>query len=136
MKEITKLMITEFAMKDMDWMGYKLQKGDMFTYHHTRVFRRDGGIEDRKNGSILCGNTSHPYLHLIEYQDPESFGYLTNILIQINNQGFMPTIPQLLAIDSILLGFEDRFSDLRGKKGKLLIKKEYKERTQVDLRKR
>lgn len=134
MNGITKLMISEYAMKDMDWMGYTLKKGDIFTYHHTRELKKDGGLVTRKNGSILCGNTSHPYLHLIQCKDEEKYNYITAVLMQINNQGFMPIKSQLLAIDSILLEFEREFGEVKNSKGKLLIKDDYRERTQIILR--
>ena len=54
--------------------------------------------------------------------------------MQINNQGFMPTKSQLLAIDSILLEFEEEFGEVKNSKGKILIKDEYRERTQIILR--
>lgn len=135
MKGITKLIINEYAMTNMDWMGYTLKKGDIFTYHHTIVLKKDGGLETRDNGSILCGNTSHPYLHLIQCKDKERYDYITAVLIQINQQGYMPTKSQLLAIDEILLDFENKFDGLKNSKGKLLIKDNYKERTQISLRK-
>lgn len=134
MNLVTKLMISEYAMTDMDWMGYTLKKGDIFTYHHTREQKKDGGLITRGNGSILCGSTSHPYLHLIQCKDEEKYNYITAVLMQINNQGFMPTKSQLLAIDSILLEFEEEFGEVKNSKGKILIKDEYRERNQIILR--
>ena len=46
MKEITKSMIKEFKLRELefDFMGYKLQKGDIYTFHHLIVPNRSGGI--------------------------------------------------------------------------------------------
>lgn len=125
MKEITKLMVREWNMKDRDWLGYKLQRGDMFTYHHNLIARRHKGTETIKNGAILCGKTSHPYLHIIESRDYDMFIYLTIILAKINEQGCMPNKQQLLAIDSVLRMFEREHDRDRTSKGKILIKEEY-----------
>lgn len=134
MKGITNLIITEFAMKDMDWMGYKLQKGDQFTYHHNLLLKSEGGLYTRENAAILAGKTSHPYVHLIQYKNIECYMYLRTLLAQINEQGHMPTYQQLMAIDGVLLHFENEHSWDKNSKGKLLIKKEYKERIQCKMR--
>ena len=125
MKAITNLMIYEWDMKDRDWLGYRLQKGDIFTYHHNLLAKRDGGEETIKNGAILCEKTAHPYLHIIEGRDYELFLYLTNLLAKVNEQGFMPTKQQLLAIDAVLRQFEREHQEDRTRKGKLLIKQEF-----------
>ena len=98
------------------------RSGTVIVPYHTIVLKKDGGLETRDNGSILCGNTSHPYLHLIQCKDKERYDYITAVLIQINQQGYMPTKSQLLAIDEILLDFENKFDGLKNSKGKLLIK--------------
>lgn len=125
MKAITRLMIYHWNMKDRDWLGYRLQKGDIFTYHHNLIAKRDGGKETIKNGAILCGRTSHPYLHIIESKDYDIFTYLTIMLAKINEQGYLPNKQQLLAIDSVLKLFEKEHEYDRTSKGKILIKEEF-----------
>ena len=127
MKEITKIMINMWKMENVDWLGYELQKGDYFSYHHIKK-REFGGKEIINNGAILCSNSSHQYIHLIENKDYEMYLYLTNILMNINNQREMPNKYQLLAIDNILKQFEKEHENDRSKKGKILIKEEYKRR--------
>lgn len=126
MKPIVKFMIHQWNMKDMDWLGYKLQKGNIYTYHHI-IKEEHGGKQTINNGAILT-EVSHPYLHIIEYKDYELYTYLTNLLICINNQRYMPTKQQLLAINSILESFEREHCSDRTQKGKLLIKEEYTKR--------
>ncbi len=125
---IRQLMINEWKMVDTDWMGYKLQRGEIFTYHHLIVPKRFGGQETIDNGAILCGKTAHPYLHVIEAKDYDMFQYITNLLININNQREMPSRQQLLAIDAILRQFEREHCGETTRKGKQLIKTEYVER--------
>lgn len=129
MKEVTKLMINEFKIKELgyDFMGYQLQRGDIYTFHHLIVPNRNGGPYARWNGAILCGKTAHPYLHLIENKDYDIFCYLTSEMIDINTQGYISTY-NLRNIDNLLCQFEREHSGDRSKKGKLLIKEEYTRR--------
>lgn len=129
MKEVTRLMINEFQINKLgyDFMGYKLQKGDIYTFHHLIVPNRQGGPYARWNGAILCGKTAHPYLHAIESKDYDMFCYLTSEMIDINTQGYISTY-NLRNIDSLLCQFEREHSGDRTSKGKLLIKEEYTKR--------
>ena len=126
MKEISKLMIREFKIKQLgyDFMGYKLQKGDIYTAHHLIVPARQGGKLTRQNTDILCGQTSHPYLHLIECKDYDIFCYITSEMIDMNILGRLD-IENLRHIDEVLRQFEKEHYDDRGKKGKRLVKEEY-----------
>lgn len=129
MKEITNLMIREFKIKQLgyDFMGYKLQKGDIYTAHHLIIPARQGGKLTRQNTVILCGETSHPYLHLIECKDYKTFCYITSEMIDMNIKGWLD-IENLKNINEILNEFEKKHFDDRGKKGKRLIKEEYLKR--------
>ena len=113
-------------MEDTDWLGYKLQKKDYFSFHHIKP-KRDGGKARIDNGAILT-SISHPYIHLIESKDIELYIYINNMLKSINDQRQMPTKQQLLAIDSILKQFEKEHSADITNKGCYLIKEEYTKR--------
>jgi len=125
-KEITKLMIREFKIKQLgyDFMGYRLQKGDIYTAHHLILPARFGGKLTRDNTAILCGQTSHPYLHLVECKDYDMFCYITSEMIDMNVLGRLD-VKNLRNIDAVLTQFEKEHYDDRGKKGKRLIKEEY-----------
>lgn len=123
MKNITKLMIDQYNVKKIDWMGYKLNKDNPYTYHH--IFKKEnGGKETIGNGAILT-RIAHEYLHKIECKDIELYNYINNVLKQINEQGFEPLKRQLLAVDFILRQFEKEHFGDSTKKGKLLIKDSY-----------
>lgn len=125
---VRKIMINEWKMTNIDWMGYELQKGDIFNYHHI-VKKEHGGLLTIDNGAILCGGiSSHQYLHVIECKDYDIYIYLNNLLKNINNQREMPNRQQLLAIDSLLRQFEREHCSDRTSKGKLLIKEPYTRR--------
>ena len=81
MREVTKLMINEFKIKKLgyDFMGYSLQKGDIYTFHHLIVPNRNGGAYARWNGAILF-STPHEYLHTIEAKDYDMYLYINNLL--------------------------------------------------------
>lgn len=129
MKEVTKLMINEFKIEQLgyDFMGYSLQKGDIYTFHHLIVPNRKGGPIARWNGSILCGKTSHPYLHIIEAKDYDMFGYITSEMIDMNIKGYLDR-QNIRNINDVLCQFEREHCGDRTKKGKILIKEEYTRR--------
>lgn len=129
MKEITKLMINEFKLKDlgMDFLGYSLQKNDIYTFHHLIIPNRNNGPYARWNGAILCGKSSHPYLHLIEAKDYDMFCYITSEMIDMNIKGYLD-IDNLKRINAVLKRFEKEHETDRSKKGKNLIKEEYRRR--------
>lgn len=129
MKNVTKLMIEEFKIKELghDFMGFHLNKGDIYTFHHLIVPNRNGGPYARWNGAILCGETSHPYLHVIENKDYDMFCYITSEMIDMNIKGYLDT-QNLRNIDEVLRQFEREHSGDRTKKGKILIKEEYTRR--------
>lgn len=129
MKYITSLMINEYGMKELghDFMGYSLQKGDIYTFHHLIVPRRNGGAITVQNGAILCGKSSHPYLHTIENYDYDMFLAITSEMIDENIKGFLDK-KNLIYIHDILESFEREYSGKRSKKGKEIIKPEYTKR--------
>ena len=126
MKQIMKDMIKIYKIKELgyDFAGYELQKGDIYTYHHNIIAKRDGGPETIWNGAVLCGKTIHPYLHLIEYKDPEIFYLITSEMIDENIKGRLD-IDNLKRIHDLLLYFEREHDHDTSKKGKLLIKREF-----------
>ena len=126
MKQITKDMIRIYKIKELgfDFAGYKLQKGDIYTYHHNIIAKRNGGPETIWNGAILCGKTIHPYLHLIENYDYDRFLAITSELIDENILGEL-SIESLKRIRDVLESFEREYSNKRSKSGNLIIKESY-----------
>jgi hypothetical protein len=127
-KEITNQMIEIWDMTNTDWMGYEKGKKDIFSYHHLRVAKRNGGPISIDNGAILCGESAHPYLHVVERYDRDMFLFITKILIQVNDQCFMPTYDQLLRIDAVLNIFEREHCSDANKKGYPLIRESFTKR--------
>ena len=126
MKEITKTMTHEFKINKLryDMMGYTFRNTGELSYHHLIIPRRLGGPETRVNGAILVQSTSHDYLHTIERIDYDMFAAITSHLIDENILGRID-LESLRAIRDVLLCFERDYYDLRTKKGKRLIKREY-----------
>ena len=126
MKEITRQMFYDFKMDELgyDWMGYEFCNPNCLSFHHLIVPNRLGGAMSYENGSILCGNTSHPYLHLIEAKEYELFMYITSEIIDMKNKGYIDK-RNLKNINEILEYFEYKHIEDKGKKGKYLIKEEY-----------
>lgn len=132
MKKITKLVIDEFKIRQLgyDFMGYSLQKGDIYTFHHLIIPNREGGPYARWNSSILCGKSSHPYLHLIEAKDYDIFCYITSEMIDENIKGYLDP-KNIKNIHKLLEQFEREHCAERSKKGRLLIKEEFLRRKKL-----
>lgn len=128
MKTITSKIIKQYKLQEIgyDFMGYPLEEGDIFTVHHLIIPSRLNGPLERWNISILCGLTSHTYLHLIESIDYDVFLAITSELIDINIQEYL-TIDNLRKINDILKSFENEWinKDIRNGRGKRKIKDKY-----------
>ena len=124
MDNILKTLIKIYKMQDVDWMGYRLN--ERFSYHHL-IKQADGGKRTVENGAVLY-QTSHSYLHMIEYYDFDKYLTINQILKEINVQRCMPTKEQLKRIDYILREFENEYDDYISSRDKILIKEEYKKR--------
>lgn len=125
MKDVTRYMINQWEMNKMDWMGYSLEQGEHFSYHHLIIPKRYGGQMTVDNGAILIQSAGHDYLHIIERYDEKLFEELTYTLFEINQQRSMPTKEQLIRINQMLKYFEAKFGEERTKKGKRIIKQRY-----------
>ena len=121
-------MIELWGITNTDFMGYKLCDDEVFSYHHLRIPKKDNGHVSIKNGAILTGKTAHPYLHTIEVYDRDRFLYLTKILIDVNDQGYLPDENQLHKIDTCLSFFEKEYSGKYSSGGNLIIKDRYTRR--------
>ncbi len=132
MRKVTKLMINEFKLNELgyDFMGYHLNKGDHYTFHHLLIPNRSKGPYARWNGAILCGESSHPYLHIIEAKDYDTFCALTSEMFDMNLKGCLDT-ENIRHIDSLLCYFEQQHAKDRQRNGKLLIKEEYLRRVKL-----
>ena len=126
MKQVTQLLIDEYNIKKLgfDFMAYSLQRGDVYTFHHLIIPARKGGAYAAWNGAILCGKTSHEYLHRIENIDLDIFNCITNEMVDMKIKGYLDTY-NLRQIDDLLSFFEREYCSLKTKKGKRLIKDEY-----------
>ena len=126
MRKILNLMIDYYNLKGIDFMGYKVNRNNPYTYHHI-IKRCLGGNESFENGAILT-KISHQYLHIIESRDLIIYEYINNIFKQITQQGYGPTKNQLLAIDYVLKIFEEQHMQDKSAKGKILIRHDFLKR--------
>lgn len=132
MREITKLMVNDFNLKKLgyDFAGFHFNKVNELSFHHLIVPHRDSmsfGIGEGYvywNGAILVQNTSHDYLHLIERINRPMFLAITDELVKENKQGYVD-INNIRCIHNVMEEFESRYGDVKSKKGKLLVKREY-----------
>lgn len=126
MKRIKKEMLQIYKpYSNLDWLNYKLVKKDV-TLHHI-IKRVDNGRMEIPNLALIMP-VGHQYLHLIEYKDIETYITLNKIFKIINNQKAEPTPDQRQIIEYLLQDFEYKHRYDKNSKGKLLIKREYKDR--------
>lgn len=131
MNQVKRDMLHIYKPKGLDWLGYRITKQNPFSYHHI-VKIENGGTMTIKNGAILT-IISHEYLNIIEYKDYEIYERLNGMLQIINNQVKAPTLEEYMIINDYLKYFEKEHERDRNSKGKLLLKKEYFERSIYDL---
>ena len=135
MKDITRLMIRDFNLKKLgvDFMGYRIVNRKDLSFHHLVVAKRyckELGFGEgyyKWNGAILNQSTAHDYLHIVEREDRDMFDAITSEMIDENIKGYIDQ-DNLRRINDILCCFEKEHCSDRTKKGKLLIKREYRER--------
>jgi hypothetical protein len=115
-------MIRIWDMNTIDWLGY--DNLERYSFHHLTK-KCDGGEKIVSNGAILH-QSSHSYLHTIEYYDLDKYIFLNTILKAINDQKYMPSIEQLKQIKLALLGFQNEYEGKLSSRNKVIIKKEYR----------
>ena len=125
LKEVTKLLINDFKIQELghDFMGYSLQQGDVYTFHHAIVPNREGGGYTYWNGVILF-STPHQYLHAIESVDDNYFYYITSEMLDMKMKGYLDE-DNLIEINNILSDFESKYRNKYTRRGKKLIKDKY-----------
>ncbi len=122
MSDTLRVMLKLWKIKNMDWLGYENE--ERYSYHHIKK-KSDGGKTTLENGAILH-QSSHEYLHKIEYYDIEKYLILNTILKEINKQREQPSIEQLRLIKEVLLEFQNEYDGKLSSRNKLIIKQEYK----------
>lgn len=122
MSDVLKLMMKIWNMGTMDWLGY--DNLERYSFHHL-IKKSDGGKKIISNGAVLH-QSSHSYLHTIEYYDLDRYIFLNTILKAINEQKYMPSINQLEQIKLALKGFQNEYEGKLSSRGNKIIKKEYR----------
>ena len=115
--------------KKIDFMGYETKENEILTFHHLLIPSCQKGPYEEWNGVILCGSSSHPYLHIIEGTDYDMFLSITSEMLDELIKGYLDR-ENLLRIRDILNCFEKEYLDecLCNYK----IKKDYLIRPSVD----
>ena len=96
--------------KNLDFMGYEPRKEEILTFHHLIIPSCEKGPHEECNGVILCGSTSHPYLHIIERTDYDMFLDITSEMLDELIKGYLDR-ENLLRIRDILNSFEKEYLD-------------------------
>jgi hypothetical protein len=140
MKEVTKLLINNFKIKELgyDFLGFSIQKDSILSFHHLILSKEY--CKKKKlgtgywyfNGVILVQDTSHEYLHLIQRYDDELFRYITSEMLDMKIKGYLD-IKNLIAIGQILDYFEYQHIEEKNDKGYYIIKEKYLNRNRFNL---
>lgn len=121
MSDILRVMIKIWDVNTMDWLGY--DNLERYSFHHLKK-KCDGGEKIISNGAVLH-QSSHSYLHTIEYYDLDKYIYLNNILKKVNEQKMFTTKEQLEQIRYVLKEFQNEYEGKKSSREKDIIKKEY-----------
>lgn len=121
MSNILRVMIQIWDMNTTDWMGY--DNLERYSFHHLTK-KCDGGEKIISNGAVLH-QSSHSYLHTIEYYDLDKYIFLNNILKKVNEQKTFTTKEQLEQIRYVLKEFQNEYEGKKSSREKDIIKKEY-----------
>ena len=110
MKEPGINLIKKFHIEErnLDFMGYSLKGNGRLTFHHLIIPSCQKGPYQEWNGVILCGNSSHPYLHIIEETDYDMFLAITSEMLDELIKGYLDR-ENLLRIRDILNSFESEY---------------------------
>ena len=129
MRNVTRKMIREFRIKELgyDFMGYTLVRVDIYTFHHLLIPQREHGSATIDNGAVLCGRSSHPYLHIIEAFDYDVFCYITSEMLDMNIKWYLDFY-NIRKINDALCLFERENCSRRSSSGRVIIKEEYTKR--------
>lgn len=119
-------IIKDFYMKQIkvDFMGYTYSNTKELSLHHI-VPSRCGGETTYDNTCLLVRNTSHDYAHTIEAYEQKLYDYISKLILLEKQEGKI-SAKRLKEIREILLEFEYIYDGKINKKGKPIIKPEYK----------
>lgn len=139
MKEVTKLLINNFKIKELgyDFLGFSIQKESILSFHHLLLSKeyckkaKLGKGYWYWNGVILCQDTAHEYLHLIQKNNDELFRYITSELLDMKIKGYLDK-KNLIAIGQILDYFEYQHIEEKDDKGRYIIKEKYLNRNRFE----
>ena len=121
MSDMLRVMIKIWDVNTMDWLGY--DNLERYSFHHL-IKKSDGGKKIISNGAVLH-QSSHSYLHTIEYYDLDKCIFLNNILKKVNEQKMFTTKEQLEQIRYVLKEFQNEYEGKKSSREKDIIKKEY-----------
>ena len=129
MLHITRVMLGEFNLTDTDFMGYSIDRSNA-NFHHLIVPHRNNGVKTINNGAVLNKDTSHPYLHIIEFKDYEIFYRITKEMIKENKLRRLD-VDCIRRIHDYLECFEKEHSGDTNFFGEPVIKEEYVKRLKL-----
>lgn len=87
-QRVIKEMIEIYKPDDYDWMGSKISKKNVLTFHH--IVRRKTGRTIRENGALLT-QKSHERLNKLEAHNQDLFERWQWLFVRINCSGMPPS---------------------------------------------
>ena len=122
-QRVIKEMIEIYRPGDYDWMGSRISKKNVLTFHH--IVKRKEGLTIKENGALLT-QKSHQRLNKLEAHNKDLFERWQWLFITINISNMPPTGDLIAQIQELK---EETTAYIYGKeKGlKLTQKKENKE---------
>lgn len=87
-QRVIKEMIEIYKPGDYDWMGSRISKKNVLTFHH--IVKRKEGLTIKENGALLT-QKSHQRLNKLEAHNKELFERWQWLFIKINCSNIPPT---------------------------------------------
>ena len=87
-QRVIREMIEIYRPGDYDWMGSRISKKNVLTFHH--IVKRKEGLTIKENGALLT-QKSHQRLNKLEAHNKELFERWQWLFIAINTSNMPPT---------------------------------------------
>lgn len=97
-QRVIKEMIEIYRPGDYDWMGSRISKKNVLTFHH--IVKRKEGLTIKENGALLT-QKSHQRLNKLEAHNKDLFERWQWLFIAINISNMPPSVDLIAQIQEL-----------------------------------
>ena len=114
-QRVIKEMIEIYKLDEYDWMGSRISKKNVLTFHH--IVKRKEGLTIKENGALLT-QKSHQRLNKLEAHNKELFERWQWLFVLINTSNMPPNEDMIAQIQELK---EETTSFIYGKESGLKL---------------